>query len=185
MTGCASPLPAEQLIEYWFNESAPTDALVEEHLMGCASCSARLQQLAALSAGTKALVASGDFGAVLTGSFVTRLQEAGLQVREYRVPPGGSVACTIAPQDDVVVSRLSAPLHGVERLDLVIHLPGGQARLKDVPFNSESGEVIFAPGAAYLRSLDVMSQRMELVAVAGTHERVVGEYTFNHHRYRA
>jgi hypothetical protein len=187
MNPCATPLPMERLIEYWFDEIAPDqDSLLEEHLFMCAACSARLQQLADISAGVKQVVAAGDFGAILTGPFVTRLQRAGLRVREYRVPPGGSVLCTIAPQDDLVVGRLGAPLGGVGRLDVVIHDParGALARLEDVPFNAEAGEVIFAPGAAYLRTLDTVTQCLELVSVTEADERVVGRYTFNHHRYR-
>ena len=186
MNRCATPLPMERLIEYWFDEGArDQDSLIEEHLFGCAACGARLQQLAAISAGTKQVVAAGDFGAVLTGPFVTRLKQAGLHVREYRVPAGGSVMCTIAPQDDLVVGRMRASLGGIERLDVIVHDParGGAVRLEDVPFNAESGEVLFAPGAAYLRTLDALTQCLELVAVAEADERVIGEYTFNHQRY--
>ena len=188
MSRCATPLPMERLIEYWFEEAAARedDALIEEHLFVCAACSARLEQLAAISAGAKHLVAAGDFGAVVTGPFVTRLIQAGLSVREYRVPPGGNVLCTIAPQDDLVVGRMRAVLGGIERLDVLVHTSahGSPARLEDVPFNGEAGEVIFVPSAAYLRTLDSFTQRLELVAVAETGERVIGEYTFNHHRYR-
>jgi len=186
MNACVAPLPMERLIEYWFDEVAHAqDSLIEEHLFVCAACSARLQQLAAISAGIKQVVAAGDFGAIVTGPFVTRLKQAGLRVREYRVPPGGSVLCTIAPQDDLVVGRLRASLGGIGRLDLVIHdaADGALARLEDVPFNAEAGEVIFAPGAAYLRTLDTLTQCLELVAVAEADERVIGKYTFNHHRY--
>jgi hypothetical protein len=188
MNRCATPLPMERLIEYWFDEAAARgdDALIEEHLFVCAACSARFEQLAAISAGTKEVVAAGDFGAIVTGPFVTRLIQAGLHVREYRVPPGGSVLCTIAPQDDLVVGRMRAVLGGIERLDVLVHdsAQGGPARLEDVPFDAQAGEVIFAPGAAHLRALDSLTQRLELVAVAKDGERVIGEYTFNHHRYR-
>ena len=188
MNRCTTPLPMERLIEYWFDEAAARDddALMEEHLFVCAACSARLQQLAAISAGTKQVVVTGDFGAVVTGPFVARLKQAGLRVREYRVPPGGSVLCTIAPQDDLVVGRMRAVLGGIDRLDVLFHTSahGGPARLEDVPFDAEAGEIIFAPGAAYLRTLDTLTQRLELVAVAEAGERVIGEYTFNHHRHR-
>jgi hypothetical protein len=175
----------ERLIAYWFGESAPEDPLIEEHLMACGPCSARLHQLTALSAGIKQIVTTGDFGAVVTGPFVARLKQAGLRVREYRVPPGGSVLCTIAPRDDLVIGRLSASLGGVNRLDVIAYHPvhGGPMRLEDVPFDVEAGEVLFTPGTTYLRTLDTATQRMELVAVSASDERVIGEYTFNHHRY--
>jgi hypothetical protein len=186
VNSCVTPLPFEQLVDYWFAEgSTAQQAQLEEHVMACASCSARLQKVALLSAGMKALVASGDFGAVLTGAFVTRLRQAGLRVREYRVPPGGNVACTIAPDDDVVVGRLRAPLGGIQRLDLLVHDAArpGPSRLEDVPFDAATGEVLFTPGAAYLRTLDTHTQRIELVSVADGGDRHIGNYTFNHHRY--
>jgi hypothetical protein len=175
----------ERLIEYWFGEAAhEEDSRIEEHLMACGACSARLHQLAALSAGIKQVVTTGDFGAVVTGPFVTRLKQAGLNVREYRVPPGGSVLCTIAPEDDLVIGRLSAALGGITRLDVISYDPAhGRLRLEDVPFDAAAGEVLFTPGAAYLRTLDTVTQRVELVAVAAADERVIGDYTFNHHRY--
>jgi hypothetical protein len=185
MSTCAVPLSMARLIDYWFAEAVPEDSLIEEHLMACAACSARLHQLAALSAGIKQIVTTGDFGAVVTAPFVTRLKQAGLRVREYRVPTGGSVLCTIAPQDDLVIGRLSASLTGIDRLDVISHDPvhGAPVRLEDVPFDAEAGEVLFTPGTTYLRALDTATQRVELVAVAAAGEQVVGEYTFNHHRY--
>ena len=185
MNACPRPLPLGVLVDYWFDELPPDqESLIEQHLLACGSCSERLQQLAALSAGTRQVVTSGECGAVLTGTFVARLKAAGLRVREYPVSSGGSVACTIAPEDDLVVSRLRASLGGIERLDLVLQGPAPHgARLQDVPFNSQAGEVIFAPSAAYLRTLDTLTQRLQLIAVAESGERLVGEYTFNHRRF--
>jgi hypothetical protein len=184
VSGCITPLALESLVDYWFEAgSTAEDARVEEHLFGCGPCSARLQQLANISLGIKRLVARGDFGAVVTSPFVARLKDAGLRVREYRVPAGGSVACTIAPQDDVVVGRLHASLAGITRLDMLVSDPerGDAVRLKDVPFDAAAGEVIFSPGTAYLRTLHTQTQRVELLAVAEAGERLVGEYTFNHY----
>ena len=54
----------------------------------------------------------------------------------------------------VLVSRLQAPLQGVARLDAVLTLsfePGQERRLHDVPFDSATGEVMFAPPLAAVR----------------------------------
>lgn len=54
-----------------------------------------------------------------------------MRIREYRLPPNGSVNCTVAPDDELLVTRLEAPLEGVERLDAVARLsiePGVQHR---------------------------------------------------------
>lgn len=57
---------------------------------------------------------------VPSSALLNKLKSAGLQIREYHLQPGGSVNCTIAPEDDLVVSHLRAPLAGVQRLDLVL-----------------------------------------------------------------
>lgn len=184
---CTAPLAMSELSNYWFGEGGhDRDAQIEEHLLNCSTCSARLAQILALSDGIKQIVLAGDLGAVVTGPFLERLKRGGLRVREYHVQSGGSVLCTIAPDDDLVVGRLRAPLAGVGRLDLLLRDPSQAdvARMRDVPFNPQADEVIFAPRAAYLRQLDTLTQRLELVAVEGSADRTIGEYTFNHSRYR-
>jgi hypothetical protein len=41
-------------------------------------------------------------------------------VREYRVAAGGSVNCSVAPNDEAALGRRAAPLAGLERLDASI-----------------------------------------------------------------
>ena len=170
------------LSKYWLAElDAATEARVEEHLLGCGECSRELEELAALAAGMRQLVREGAVHTVVPNAFVRRLAEQGLRVREYNVPHNGSVNCTVAPEDDVVVARLQAPLQGIERLDLV----EGEARerLYDIPFNAEHGEVVVTPRVEELRKLPVSTHHMRLVAVDASGERVIGEYTFNHTPY--
>jgi hypothetical protein len=118
--------------------------------------------------------------------FAGQLTAAGLRVREYRLPPQGSVACTITPQDDLVVAHLEAPLADVQRLDVVIHEVEADLtfRLGDVAFNPASGEVLLVPKASDLRHRGRSTQRVELVAVSGTGDRVLGQYVFNHTPHR-
>jgi len=88
----------------------------------------------------------------------------------------------VAPDDDVVVTRLAAPLAGVGRLDLVVLAADGGdgTRLENVPFDVPAEEVVFTHDIARLRALPATTQRMRLVAVGQGAERVVGEYTFHH-----
>ncbi len=90
----------------------------EEHLFGCASCTARLQEIAGIADGIRTLVRTGSVQGVVSRAFLERIAGQGLRLREYQVAPGGSVNCTVAPEDDLIVSRLHAPLAGVNRLDL-------------------------------------------------------------------
>jgi hypothetical protein len=119
---------------------------------------------------------------VLSEDFLRRAAASGLQVREYRVPCNGSVNCTIAPDDDLLVARLEAQLTGVERVDLLMLDTHGRGleRVDDIPFDPAAGSVVVASRTSDVRALPKVTSRMRLVAVAQGAERVVGEYTFNH-----
>ena len=180
---CSAPIDFEMLVAYWVGELRLEDEVpLEEHLFGCACCTARLEDLAALAAGVRTVVENGRVTLVVSAAFVASLRDAGLRLREYRVGPGGSVNCTIAADDDAVISRLGAPLAGVQRLDLVRVRDGvpSEARVTDVPFDAASGEVLVVPPAAWLKTMAAFTMQMRLIAVDETGEREIGEYTFNH-----
>jgi hypothetical protein len=180
---CAVSFPAQTLTAYWLGElDGPAEGEFEEHLFGCAGCTARLHALASLGAGVKRLARGGDVHAVLPGSFVERLKALGVRVREYRVRPGGSVMCTVTPDDDLVLAHLHAPLHDVSRLDLVLHdvTQDARTRIEDVAFDPLAGEVVMLPNVSQLRQVAFMTLRVKLLAVEDAAERVIGEYTFNH-----
>ena len=171
------------LIDYWFGEAEPRDEdALEEHLFACAQCTARLEELAALGAGIRRALRSGALRAVLPREFIERLKSEGLRLREYRVAPGASVNCTLSAEDHFVVSRLQAPVAGIERLDLVYVGADGeaQATFEDIPFDAAAGEVLVLPSAAAVRALGAQTMRMRLVAVAGEDKKPIGEYTFIH-----
>jgi anti-sigma factor RsiW len=175
----------ETLIAYWLGElPAAAQEPLEEHLFACASCSARLEELAALASGIRAAVREGKVKAMISAPFLDALKRQGLRIREYRVPPGGRVNCTLRADDDAVVSRLQAPLAGVKRIDALQRLELGgevfETRLEDVPFDPAAGEVLSLPSAAGLRKLPAHTLRVRLVAVDEAGERPLGEYTFAH-----
>ena len=180
---CARPIPHATLLEYWLGElDEGHESPLEEHLLDCGECSANLQSLVDIADGVRAAVRAGAVHAVLTGAFVERLAAQGLRLREYRVPPNGSVHCTVAPDDDLLITRLDAPLAGIERLD--VETSGGERagseRMRDVPFDAVAGEVVLAMRMERMRALPESTVRMRLLAVAPSGERLVGEYTFNH-----
>src|SRR4051794_21506206 len=116
---CIRAIPTSALLAYWMGESVAEEASLEEHLMACARCSARLDSLVRVGQGIRRATRSGNFHGVMSASFVETLRKDGLRVREYRLQPNTRVACTVTPDDDLVVSYLSAPLRDVQRLDLV------------------------------------------------------------------
>jgi len=180
---CAAPLELPLLVGYWLGDLAPdAEERVEEHLLGCPACSARTGDLVALTGGVRHLASLGVVRAVVTGAFLEGLVDEGLRVREYRLAPGGSVECTVAPGDDLVAARLSADLRGAERVDLVKCDAEGheEARLRDIPVSASAGEVVLLERIDRLRALPAHVQRVRLVAPDAAGERVLGEYTFVH-----
>ena len=182
---CRSPLDWPTLLAYSLGELDPeTEARVEEHYFGCAGCSDRLAELTALAQGVRAVARASGASAIVNESFVRRLVERGLQVRDYRVARDGAVNCTISPEDDFVVARLEAPLAGVTRLDLVSLYESTEHRQADIPFVAESGGVVVSTSVDLLRTLPATTMRMRLVAVDDNGERIIGEYTFHHTPHR-
>jgi anti-sigma factor RsiW len=180
---CDGPIGFETLVGYWLGElPEKREAILEEHFFGCAHCTGRLEQIAALASGVRVAVKEGRVSMAVSGPFVEAMKQAGMSLREYRLEPGGSVNCTIGAGDDAVISRLRAPLAGVKRLDAVSMQGGGETevRLADVPFDADAGEVLLIPSAAWLKTMPAFTMRMRLIAVGDAGEKPIGDYTFNH-----
>jgi len=165
------------LVDYWFGDlPREEEEKFEEHLFGCDECAEKLADLVALGGAVQAAWREGAVRAVISHALFDAMKDQGLRLREYALSPGGSVQCTIAATDDFVVSRLSAPLGGVRRVDLVTDA----GRLSDVPFDAAAGEVLMCPAPAALKRRGKFTQHVSLVAVEEAGERVLGEYTFEH-----
>jgi len=171
----------DRLLAWWLDELGDEDAAqLEEHLFACDTCAARLRELLALRESVRRALPESRFGTAVTAGFVQRLKDSGKRIREYHPEAGGSVLCTIAPDDDFIVSHLRAPLAGVRQLDLVWEDGGMQHRSVHVPFDAASNEVFFMPAVTMVRSLGAVTQRARLIAVTLDSERVIAEYTFHH-----
>lgn len=176
----------ETLVAYWLGELPQAEAqALEEHLFACAHCTRRLEALAALGSGIRAAVSGGRLHAIISRGFLEQMRAQGLRVREYQVEPGGRVECTMAAEDDAVVSRVRAPLAGVKRLDALWRIEAGgrveALRIEDVPFDPASGEVLQLPLAPIrLRKMPAHTATMRLVSVEDQGERELGEYVFAH-----
>jgi hypothetical protein len=188
LSRCKTPLAPALLADYWLEELASTDEeRVEEHLFACAECSGELEGLVEIIEVIRDLTRKGAVGVVLSEPFLERLRREGLSVRQYRVDPGGGVACTITPQDDLVISRFAADLSGAKRVDISSCDAEGneQARVCDVPLTRMRDEVVFSQSTDALRALGRERLRVRLIAVDDTEERLLGEYTFDHTPSRA
>ncbi|HET9763496.1 MAG TPA: hypothetical protein VFR50_08270 [Casimicrobiaceae bacterium] len=184
---CAQPIADSALVEYWLGElDATGEARIDEHVLGCVQCSERLAQIVALADGTRAAFTRGTVRAFVTDAFVRSAAKNLTHVREYRVPRNGSVNCSLAPEDELLIARLEAPLAGVTRIDAFSYLDDEPTGVhEDIPFDTASGAVILAPDIARLRTMPSHKRRFRLVAIDAGGERVIGDYTFNHSAHEA
>lgn len=172
-----------RLLDYWFGDldAAQTDG-VDAHLFGCDACGAVVDGIAALAQGTREAFMAGRMAAIAGPRFVERLAAQGLRLREYRVPCNGSVNCSAAPQDEVLVGRLQAALQGVRRLDLAADFSfgGDTLWLRDVPFDATANEVVLLPALDSVRRLPAHVMRVRLLSVEAAGPRELGHYSFHH-----
>lgn len=185
MSGTGAHVPVDALLDYWLDGAASSERVdaIDEHLMACDECGRTLDELIALGDGVRAAFRAGALASVTTAAFVQRLADQGLRLREYRVAAGGSVDCSVAPDDDLLVSRLEVALGGVRRLDAVVAsslAPGVQHRLEDVPFDPRTGEVIWLPKIAAVRLEPANTLRVTLLSVEEGGTRELGRYAFHH-----
>lgn len=173
--------PWPTLLAWWLDELDEEDAHeVELHLFECDECGACVRELLRMGGAMRNALLEGHVAGAVSERFIDRLREDGLNIREYHLEAGGSVACTVAPDDDLVVSYLRAPLEGVDRLDVVYEDHTGTHRATEIPFDPSRNIVSFIAPTALLKTWGPAQQRVRLLAVKDDAERVVGEYTFNH-----
>jgi Putative zinc-finger len=183
---CATPIDAATLADYWLGAlPGAEEETVEEHLLECDPCGARLREVIALAEGVRNLASEGSLRMVVSDAFLKRAAEEGLRVREYAPTPGGGVQCTVTAEDDLLVGRLAANLIGAKRVDLCFCDERGveQVRLPDIPVRSGATSVAFQESITSAKVAPSYKMIARLIAFdeAGE-ERLVGEYTFNHTR---
>lgn len=184
---CVAPIADQMLLAYWLGElDEAAEPQVDEHVFGCSECNRRLAELVALADGIRTAFRTGAVRAFVTDAFVRDVARQGTRVREYRVPHNGSVNCSVAPEDELLVSHLEAPLAGVHRIDAIVYVDDAQTGVfEDVPFDPARGEVVMLPKIAHVRTMPSHRRRVRLISVDENGERVIGDYTFNHTAHAA
>ena len=80
---CLNPLAATLLADYWLAALAKyEEEAVEEHLFACDECGARLREVIALAEGIRKLAREGSLQMVVSETFLKRVAEEGLRVRQ-------------------------------------------------------------------------------------------------------
>ncbi|TFY99868.1 zf-HC2 domain-containing protein [Ramlibacter rhizophilus] len=184
MSAATEHLSLSLLLQDWLGETdSATREAIDAHLMACDDCGALFDDMLVLQQGVRTALRDGRLHMAASARLVDRLVEQGLRVREYHVPAGGSVNCTLAPQDEVLVSRLQAPLAGVEGLDLVEEsslAPGERLLAQDLPFDPRAGELVYLVQASLLRPQPAHTVQLTLLAREEGGSREIGRYVFHH-----
>jgi hypothetical protein len=183
---CSSPIDVGVLTDYWLGALAGSDEeAVELHLLDCDRCGDRLREVIALAEGLRGLAREGSLRMVVSDTFIRRAREEGLRVREYAHSPGGSVACTVTADDNLLIARLAANLSGARRVDLCVCDERGveQLRLPDIPVHSGAKSVAFQESITFAKAAPTYTILVRLVTVdSAGGEQLLGEYRFNHTR---
>ena len=183
---CANPINAAVLADYWLAALAgPEEEAVELHLLDCDHCGARLREVIALAEGVRKIAREGSLRMVVSDSFLKRLADEGLRIREYAPPAGGGVQCTVTAEDDFLIARLVANFTGARRVDLCLCDERGveQGRMPDIPVQYGASNVVYQESISWAKAMPTSKMIARLVTsdeVGG--ERLLGEYTFNHTR---
>lgn len=183
---CSNPIDAAVLADYWLGVLAGADEeTVEQHLLECDQCGARLREVISLAEGVRNLAREGSLRMIVSDAFLKRAAQEGLRVREYAPPLGGGVQCAVTAEDDILIGRLAANLTGAKRIDLCICDEHGveQFRLPDIPIHSKAISVVYQESITFAKAAPTGTMIARLVGIdeAGF-EHLIGEYTFNHTR---
>lgn len=183
---CSHPIDAAILADYWLAAlSQSEEDFVEEHLLLCDHCGARLREVIALAEGLRNLAREGSLRMIVSDAFLQRAAQEGLRIREYAPPAGGRVECTVTAGDAILIGRLAANVAAATRVDLSICDERGieQLRMSDIPVHSGPGSVVYQESITFAKAMPDNRMIARLVAVDDTGgERLLGEYTFNHTR---
>jgi hypothetical protein len=173
----------EVLVDYWAG-AAPTEEAerVEEHAFACDACSSRLAGVARLADGvSRVATRRGGLRLAVTETLLDQLAADGLRMRHYHLAPGGSVACTVAPDDDLLVAHVSGDFPEGKRLDVVVYEHGKEIlRTIDAPVDRKAGKLVYTISGNLARTFPKMTHPVSVFAVEGDSSEELCSYTFNH-----
>lgn len=149
----------------------------ELHLLSCSACAEIVTKLVRLGEGVRGLVRRARVPFFVSAARLEALTMTGLVTRTYRLAPGDTVACSVAPEDLYVASVLEADFHGLDEVDVL--LPDG-SRLVDVPFDAPGGVLVLLDESATVRSLPSEALKIALIGRSGSGEKQLGAYVFDH-----
>jgi hypothetical protein len=138
---CSSPISWADLVLYWAGDLALAQAeAIEEHLMGCESCSTESARVSGVVEGLRELIPP-----VVSRAALDRLRARGMRIAENSFAPGRQ--SVVFPRDvDLLVHRLADfDLSQAERVRVAVRIEStGDLLVEDVnaPFDVDDGVLI-------------------------------------------
>jgi anti-sigma factor RsiW len=141
---CRSPIAFETLVAYWADDLEPLESVrVEEHLIGCATCTAASARVAAIREAVRTQIPP-----VVSREAVGKLRERGLRILENPLRPGERKQAVFLASIDILLHRLGGlDLSSATRVGVTVSVEEtGDVvfRDDDAPFDREAGEVLIA-----------------------------------------
>jgi hypothetical protein len=171
----------ERIVLLALHELPDVEAVeVEDHVVRCTECAATLERLLDVGERVATLTRTGQVYLLAGTGLIRVLERERMITRNYRMPPGGQVFCTVDASDIYTAMHLGLDTRGVRRLDLVYEAASGGWRIEDFPFDPAEPEIVFALPGSYLRTLPSERKTIKAVAVDQGSERVIAEYVLNH-----
>jgi hypothetical protein len=144
VTACSTPLSWETLVAYWARDLEPdAEAALEEHVTGCATCTALSEQVAGITEPLRSMLPP-----VITADRLRRLAALGKPFQETRLAPGERRTVRFPPGVDISIHRLGGlALADAERVSLEVRVESSGRviiAMADAPFDREDGAVLIA-----------------------------------------
>ncbi len=141
--GCATPIPWEQLVAYWTGEldDSEVDGL-DEHLVGCATCSAESARVTALTQALQELVPP-----VIDHAALAALHARGHQIRDNVIQPNDRHVAVFGAGTEFLIHRLRIDLSLSTTVGVTVTVEETGAVLLHEPsvaFDRDTGEVLIA-----------------------------------------
>lgn len=140
---CTSRVAWAELVDYWAGDlPADRQDAIDEHLMGCATCSAESARIAAVTETLRELLPP-----ILSEEMAAALRLRGLRVLENPMQPGERRSVVFPRDVDVLLHRLRLPLDTAASVNFrMLHEASGRVigQADDVPFDRTTGSVLVA-----------------------------------------
>lgn len=141
---CPSALAPDELAAYWSDDLAPADVdRIDEHLMGCAVCSAASVRVAAVTEALRSMIPT-----FVDHAKLEVLRARGLRIEENPLQPDERKSVVFRAELDLLIHKLGGlDLTSVENVGIVVTVEEtGQVLVDEpsMPFDRDSGEVLIA-----------------------------------------